>query len=356
MEILPLMMVTNATSVPSHRPFVQWFSGMFCACAMMLFTSTIAFAQEEADDSDISPGEMETPSPGEFPPEPGAPPELPDLDGPEQVRLPVSDPPWNSWFVEIEDDAPLRGQEENFGEHNAYNFTLAYASLMDPELMAKHGENVRLIELIQPIRREYFNRLIHFEGRVRRLSKFSATRHLRETEDIQTIYEAWIVPKDEGKPVCFLFTELPEGMEPNPGGKVDYYVAFEGYYFKLMHYESSEMKKDGSRVVKRAPLLVGRTVRLIPAPVRPESLFLTPSFAVLLFTVFGSVILTGLGFLWWFRRADRRVQEKLAQKRGDSNPFQESSTLAVDPDSSGDDYGQLPGSPSGPIPPRPYLN
>ena len=65
-----------------------------------------------------------------------------------------------------------------------------------------------------------------------------------------------VIPKNEpnGNPVCIVFTDPLEGVEP--GGQVNKWVSFAGYAFKLLRYESVEKDKDDSSKNKwrRAPL------------------------------------------------------------------------------------------------------
>ena len=55
-------------------------------------------------------------------------------------------------------------------------------------------------------------------------------------------YEGWLVPRwPSGNPVCIVFTEPIEGIEP--GSRVNAWVSFAGYAFKLLQY----VGREGSR-------------------------------------------------------------------------------------------------------------
>ncbi len=152
------------------------------------------------------------------------------------------------------------------------------------------------------------------------LRSFTATRKLQDA-GVDTLYEGWLIPQNEprGNPVCIVFTDLPEGIEA--GGRVNYWVSFAGYYFKLMRYESAERDADDpSRfVVKRAPLLLGRGVLLRPDPEAPSPVSWTAFSTAATASVIGMVLIA-LGLTWWYRRDDRRIRDEIAQQQ--RNPFE----------------------------------
>src|SRR5262249_5033020 len=134
-------------------------------------------------------------------------------------------------------------------------------------------------------------------------------------------YEGWLVPAREpnGNPVCILFTEPLEGVEPDADGRVSKWVSFAGYSFKLMRYESGEKDEKGGYKVKRAPLLLGKK-----PIVRPDPNEETP----LTWNLFLQVAVGGVGLLiiitgtlaWWYRRSDRKAKQSIDAVRG-RNPF-----------------------------------
>ncbi|MGR5411094.1 hypothetical protein ACP3VV_20065, partial [Vibrio sp. PNB22_8_2] len=68
-----------------------------------------------------------------------------------------------------------------------------------------------------------------------------------------------------------LFTELPEGIRP--GRKLENtWVSFDGYYFKLIRYETAEEVAKGKFQWRRAPLLIGHRPTPMPAPEHTSAL------------------------------------------------------------------------------------
>lgn len=94
-----------------------------------------------------------------------------------------------------------------------------------------------------------------YRGQLVRL-KLHMVRSLRyETEKnragVDWLYEAWGTTNDSASnPYCVVFTEWPKGMPLGEGLEED--ATVEGYFLKLMRYES----RDGKR--RSAPLLIGR--------------------------------------------------------------------------------------------------
>ncbi|HEY8503620.1 MAG TPA: hypothetical protein VIL46_03505, partial [Gemmataceae bacterium] len=217
-------------------------------------------------------------------PEPAVPPESraargPELSPAERVRLDADLP----WFRSVEDEAPLRGEAENPGEYQAYNYVLAFADRLDPALMAGHSlKGVPYGNLVEPVRQDYQFKLIRVEGWLRRLESIGPTKQLERADKIPTLYEGWIFPKEVFHPVAAVFTRLPEGIEPGrgPGREVNHYVAFDGYFFKVLHYKTGEHLGQGKYRWRKAPLLLGKMP--IPLPPPPSGPVLSPELGLTL--------------------------------------------------------------------------
>lgn len=224
-------------------------------------------------------------------------------------------------YTHIEDEAPLRSEEQNEDEHKAYNYTIAKAHKIAPDVLARNSRPVPFANLIKPVHKDYLLDLIHVEGRLARLEELKSTSFLRESEGIKKLYEGWLFPKGEQFPVCILFTELPEGLRP--ALKLENtWAAFDGYYFKLMHYESGEEKSPGKNVWRKAPLLIGHTIQQQKPPAEEDSGLSFGSMMTLLVVGLSVIIAVALGLSVWFRRGDRRVQEQVRQTQYQNNPFQ----------------------------------
>lgn len=236
-------------------------------------------------------------------------------------------------FRRIENDTWVARGADRWEEAAAYNRVLLHARRWSVQELEEYARrDLRFADLYFDGHRElsdgrrdfrgprsYLLELVRLEGRLVMLRSFTATRKLQDA-GVDTLYEGWLIPQNEprGNPVCIVFTDLPEGIEA--GGRVNYWVSFAGYYFKLMRYESAERDADDpSRfVVKRAPLLLGRGVLLRPDPEAASPVSWTAFSTAATAAVIGMVLIA-LGLTWWYRRDDRRIRDEIAQQQ--RNPF-----------------------------------
>ena len=98
-----------------------------------------------------------------------------------------------------------------------------------------------------------------------------------------------------------MFTDPPEGVEPI--GRVNKWVTFAGYSFKLLQYESGEKDKDDPKkyVWKKAPLLLGRAIVVRPDPDGTTAVS-WQSFVTIATGVVLVLLALSLGLTFWFRR------------------------------------------------------
>jgi hypothetical protein len=228
-------------------------------------------------------------------------------------------------FKYIHDDTRMAKEEVNWEEVSAWNRVLLHARRFSPEELEQHARaDLKFADLFEDVRRDYKLDLVKFEGRLLSLKKMEPTKKL-QAAGLEVSYEGWLVPKDEprGNPICIVFTDPPDGVEPN--GRVNKWVSFAGYSFKLLRYESGERDKDdpNRNVVKKAPLLVGRAIVVRPDPDGASNVS-WQSFATVATAVVLGLIGTALGLSWWFRRGDRRARQEINANRPD-NPFGETS-------------------------------
>ena len=220
----------------------------------------------------------------------------------------------------IRDDAPMPRDDNLWEELAAWNRVVLRAHRFTPSELENEARNdLTFADLFTDGRLDYKLDLVKFKGRLIRLKKGESTRRLLEA-GIPVWYEGWLVPNNEpsGHPVCIVMTDLPPGLEPK--ASMDRYVSFAGYYFKKMHYESGERRKDdpSRNVWKGAPLLIGRSVTLIEEQdvTSGWSEWFFPGIAAgVVFIVGAALILT-----WWYRSGDRKAREEIAAVRG-QNPF-----------------------------------
>jgi hypothetical protein len=301
------------------RPIL--FTGSLCLLATLWFGLSVA-AQDFPVKIDPEPAKKKeperTPAPVVVVPEKKDPP--PVIDEAEVLKL--NPGKIYLWYAGVEDDAPLRGQTENEDEYRAFNHALAFASKQSLEAMGRQSlKGITFADLFGKVRQDYLRELVRVEGRLARINKVNLREDsfLAQAEKIKHYYEGWVFVKNDIHPVCVVFTELPEGV--SVGEHLTWWVTFDGYFLKLMHYESGELKENGRNVWRKAPLLIGRQPVVLssgPALAGESSDISFISF------ILGFVLLLlvlGLGFSWWFRREDRAVQEQLSQIR--KNPFED---------------------------------
>ncbi len=226
-------------------------------------------------------------------------------------------------FRMIRDNSYIAKAEDNWEEVSAWNRILLHARRFMPQQLEDAASDKKFADLFTDNRRDYKLDLVKFEGRLIMLNKMKPSEKL-QAAGIETVYEGWIVPKDEprGNPICVVFTDPIESLE-GVTGRVNKWVTFAGYSFKLMWYKSGERDKDdpNKNVAKKTPLLLGRAAIERRDPDQPT--VVTWSGFVPLVT--GSIVgLIGiaLALSWWFRRGDKRSRQEIDTHRG-KNPFGE---------------------------------
>lgn len=242
-------------------------------------------------------------------------------------------------YQRIENDSWVARGPDRWEEAIAYARVLLHARRWSAQELEEYArQDVRFADLFFDGHRElndgrrdfrgprtFLLELVRLEGRLVQLRSFPAPRKLRDA-GIDTLYEGWLVPQNEprGNPICFVCTELPESMEAV--GRVNYWVSFAGYYFKLMRYESAERDpQDPNRfVVKRAPLLLGRNPVRRPDPEAASpvswSAFSTATAAIVI-----GMAGVALALSWWYRQDDKRIRSEIEQSQ--RNPFDRSGSF-----------------------------
>jgi hypothetical protein len=225
-------------------------------------------------------------------------------------------------FKAIKDDARMAdGNSDNWGEAVAWNRVLLHARRFTPEELETNARGeVTFADLFEPIRKDYKLELVKFEGRLLMVRQMKPSEKLRAA-GVETAYEGWLVPQNEprGNPISIVFTDpLPDGLEL---GRVNKWVSFAGYSFKLMRYESGERKSDDPTkyVIKRAPLLLGRAIIVQPDPDAQNKVSWNSFVQVAVAVIIGLLTLAA-GITWWFRRGDRQAKQEIITHRS-KNPF-----------------------------------
>jgi len=225
-------------------------------------------------------------------------------------------------FRRIKDDAFIAKADQNWEEGSAWNRILLHARRFSLAELDAAATEKKFADLFTDSRKDYKLDLVKFEGRLIRIDKMKPSEKL-QAAGIETVYEGWLVPKDEprGNPICIVFTDPVESLE-GVTGRVNKWVTFTGYSFKLLRYASGERDKDdpNKNVTKKAPLLLGRAV---VERTDPDSPRLSWSGFVPLVTG-GIISLVGIALVvgWWFRRGDKKTRQEIDTHRG-KNPFGE---------------------------------
>ena len=228
-------------------------------------------------------------------------------------------------FDRIEDRSPIRSESQNPDEYAAYNAVLVHAHQIPvATLDSAARRDVLYKDLFHSVRKEFKLELVRFEGRLKRLRSIGPTRQLKDA-GIETLYEGWIVPKEQPKfLLCFLTTELPAGFEAQQDlsrDKLNLPVSIAGYFFKLMTYETPEAAKDPKKnAVEYAPLLMGRSVIVLPETSHNPSDDWYGTFLPGLIGVMAAMAAIVFGLSMWYRRDDRKIQSAIAARQ-EQNPF-----------------------------------
>jgi hypothetical protein len=229
-------------------------------------------------------------------------------------------------FKFIKDRAYIAKGEDNWEEASAWNYVLLHARRFTPAELERHANGeLKFYHLFEDSRRDYKLDLVKFEGRLIMIKKMKPTEKLKAV-GVETVYEGWLVPRDEpsGHPVCIVFTDLPEGIEVPPDGRVNKWVTFAGYSFKLLRYRSGERdKEDPNKYIdKLAPLLLGRAPIVRTDPDAPTGWSFGGLFVPAVVVGVGLLIVFALVVGWWFRRGDKRARMEMEAHRN-RNPFGE---------------------------------
>lgn len=223
-------------------------------------------------------------------PSPKANPPLKDVDECREVDT--------SLLTDIRDKTPRQAEDAA-----AINQMLCVAATVPPAELAGSARRDVLFANLYEAPASYRGRPIHMFGVLRRL--LAHDRDPRVTaHGLGRYYEAWIFPEDQAaNPVVVLFTACPPGLEPGYALKEN--VAFDGYFVKLLAYQSQEGEW------RAAPMFAGRTLEW--QRVEPETMS-QGAWVV----AFGLVAAVGIGTaaFWWQGRRDRHLLEELRPSVG----------------------------------------
>jgi hypothetical protein len=244
--------------------------------------------------------------------------------------IPGDDPtalwPYVRIFDLVRDEAKMirsAPTDSNWPELAAYNRVLLHAARFSPEELEKYArDDVKFADLFEDVRKSYQFKSVKLEGRLISLRRMEVNNELRAA-GLTSVFEGWLIPANEprGNPVCVVFSEPLEGVEPNKDGRVNAWVTFAGYSFKKMRYESAEPdpKNPAKNLDKYAPLLIGKR----PIVRRDPDVSSDLNWGLFSTVVIGCCVLAAVaagGLLLWYRGGDRKSKAAVAAARG-RNPF-----------------------------------
>jgi hypothetical protein len=293
--------ITDPQNCNRSRAFRCWGGWLILLCA------SVSFAQEGT----------QNPLPKDTAQKKVEPPKVSEED---QVKLVTEGVPW---FGSLEEQGEIRSEQNDPDEHNAYCYTLVHAHKQPLERLTKFAmKDVPFANLVEETPRRVFRyELIHFEGRLLQITRIPKVPQKVQASlpDLKEYYEGWLMPRDDpnNQPVCILFTELPQGMEVKQ--RTNYWVGFEGYYFKLLEYRAQELTPEGTNQRRRTPLLIGHSPRLMPAPRGDSNWTFGGTLVPAIVGLVALIIIVAFGLTYWFRKGDREVREHLATPK--PNPF-----------------------------------
>jgi hypothetical protein len=221
----------------------------------------------------------------------------------------------------IKDESPMIRFDTPWPEIASYNRVIVHASRFTAEQLEEHAlPDVTFASLFEDVRRDFKLKNVKMEGRLIRLKRMGTNNELRAA-GVNETFEGWLVPPNEprGNPVCIVFSEPIEGVEP--ADRVNKWVSFAGFFFKKLRYVSAEQdpKNPNRNVEKYAPLLIGKSPIPRRDPDAPTSL--TWGAFVLGAIVGGVVLIAAAGVLTcYYRRGDRQARAEIENVRS-RNPF-----------------------------------
>jgi hypothetical protein len=257
----------------------------------------------------------------------------------------------------VDGEGMLPARWQNREEVLAYESLILYARQFSSDQLAKAARrDLRLTLLLGPDKARYRGQPIHLEGSLRLLERMNLSAGLTNMADgLEHVWRAWIAldgyKDDLGPVLCAVdFTERPDGL--TPANAVDRHAAVDGFFFKVMKYDTREPAPGGvteqspaGKVARLAPLFVARTVR-VEASAAPSAVgWKMPAAAVtgsVLFVVIAAVCWIGVS--WWLRRGDDRVRARLQQLRPGAFPADSAADAGPGENQSGDSgpFGHSP--------------
>jgi hypothetical protein len=130
----------------------------------------------------------------------------------------------------------------------------------------------------------YRGQAVTMRGHFRRLVSYDPGEN---PFGIERVYEGWLFTQDsQTNAAVFVFLEKPEGLPV--GGDITEDVEITGYFVKMYGYDAQD-------TTRRAPLIVGNTVKWTPRPPFNP----TPRIPIAVYVVVGVLTLLIAWAIWW---------------------------------------------------------
>jgi hypothetical protein len=208
-------------------------------------------------------------------------------------------------------------------ETKAYADVLVMAHYTSAASFLRAGRQDLAYEHLFGNPKRFRGEVVRIEGRLRRI-RWHAEDQLppeAQAEGVTDLYSAWVFSdQSSNNPYRIVFTVLPDGFDRKLLGKekIDppLQVRFAGYFFKKWRYTAEDSRPGTAR---EAPMLIGRSLTVLPAPPAPPDDPENRS-GVLLTLFVGLLALTAVvvvGLTYWFRHTDDRVRRRLLAARPD---------------------------------------
>ena len=196
-------------------------------------------------------------------------------------------------------------------ESASFLYTLSQAGRTRMEAFEKHAGPIPTRSDLMNRPAQWRGKVVKLHGHLRRLRALPADIELQKFGIGPSYYEGWIFQDQYGAhPVCVLVTSLPEGLVPAENLNVE--VDFAGFFYKVYGYASAQTKQ-GDRVMREAPLLIGSGLRLraTSAPPPVDGGAWTRDLLPIFIAVIMGTIGVGMLMNWWSNRSDKVTRARL---------------------------------------------
>jgi hypothetical protein len=226
--------------------------------------------------------------------------------------------------IRIEKEKPLpefwaRPGGADWGWYMAFNYALRRADEADLAMFQKAAEENKHVVYpqLKATPERYRGKIITVSGKLTVIRREDPPRFV--PDNIERIYTGYITgPTMGAPPFAVTFTELPLNVEPSEKLNLD--VTFSGYFLSMVTFPPEKGNKTQKEVV--SPYLVGKTIVITPPEKKaePETAY---SYYIIVSTVSGLLVVAILvaAMNVWFRRGDRKIQQRLAAVRDKHLPF-----------------------------------